>query len=89
MNRRVRVIPDIQKDITGTLHSVGAAKIDELPVDSYKDVIALQPGVTSDMHVRGGRESEVLYLIDGLPVQESMQGGSGSEIPQASVCRLA
>ena len=80
--------PLIQKDVTGTLHSVGASKIDELPVDSYKDVIALQPGVTSDMHIRGGRDTEVLYLIDGLPVQESMQGGSGSEIPQASVAEM-
>lgn len=80
--------PLIQKDVTGTLHSVGARQINELPVDSYKDVIALQPGVTSDMHVRGGRETEILYLIDGIPVQENMQGGAGSEIPQASVAEM-
>jgi len=80
--------PMIQKDITGTMHSVGAAKIDELPVDSYREVISLQPGVTADLHIRGGRTTEVMYLIDGLPIQESMQGGAGSEIPQASIAEM-
>jgi len=80
--------PLIQKDITGSTHSVGSRKIDELPVDSYKEVVALQPGVTSDLHIRGGRTTEVLYLVDGLPIQESMEGGAGSEIPQASVSEM-
>lgn len=80
--------PLIPKDITGTTHSVGSSKINELPVDSYKEVVALQPGVTSDMHIRGGRVTEVLYLVDGLPIQQSMEGGAGSEIPQASVAEM-
>lgn len=80
--------PMIPKDITGTTHSVGSSKINELPVDSYKDVVALQPGVTSDLHIRGGRATEVLYLVDGLPIQEAMEGGAGSEIPQASVAEM-
>ncbi len=80
--------PLIQKDITGTMHSIGAGKIDELPVDSYRDIIALQPGVTHDMHIRGGRTTEILYLVDGLPVQEFMEGGAGSEIPHASVAEM-
>lgn len=80
--------PLIPKDITGTTHSVGSSRINELPVDSYKEVVALQPGVTSDMHIRGGRVTEVLYLVDGLPIQEFMEGGAGSEIPRASVAEM-
>ncbi|MDZ7317918.1 MAG: TonB-dependent receptor [candidate division KSB1 bacterium] len=80
--------PLISKDITGTTHSVGSSKMNELPVDSYKDIVALQPGVTSDLHIRGGRVTEVLYLVDGLPIQQSMEGGAGSEIPQASVAEM-
>ncbi len=80
--------PLIQKDVTGTTHAIGSSKIDELPVNSYRDVVALQPGVTHDMHIRGGRITETLYLIDGLPVQEFMEGGAGSEIPQASVAEM-
>jgi len=80
--------PLIQKDVTGTMHSVGSQKMIELPVDSYREVVALQPGVTHDMHIRGGRINEVLYLVDGMPIQEAMVGGFGSEIPQASVAEM-
>ena len=80
--------PLIQKDITGSTHAVGSVKMDELPVDSYRDVVALQPGVTHDLHIRGGRITEILYLVDGLPVQQVMEGGAGSEIPQASVSEM-
>ncbi|OQX86947.1 hypothetical protein B6D60_05075 [candidate division KSB1 bacterium 4484_87] len=80
--------PLIQKDITGTMHSVSARSISELPVDSYLDVISLQPGVTSDLHIRGGRTTEVLYLVDGLPIQESMQGENASQLPQQSIAEM-
>lgn len=80
--------PMIQKDVTGTLHSVADGKIDELPVNSYQEIVALQPGVTHDMHIRGGRVTEVLYLVDGLPIQEFMEGGAGSEIPQSSIAEM-
>lgn len=80
--------PLIQKDITGTTHTIASTRIAELPVDSYRDVVALQPGVTHDLHIRGGRTTEVLYLVDGLPVQEFMEGGAGAEIPQASVAEM-
>ncbi len=80
--------PLIPKDITGTTHSIGSSKINDLPVNSYKEVIALQPGVTSDLHIRGGRATEVLYLVDGLPIQQSMEGGAGSEIPHASLAEM-
>ncbi|NOZ60865.1 MAG: TonB-dependent receptor [Calditrichaeota bacterium] len=80
--------PLIQKDITGTMHAVSAKKITELPVDSYLDVISLQPGVTSDLHIRGGRTTEVLYLVDGLPIQENIQGGAASQLPQQSIAEM-
>lgn len=80
--------PLIQKDITGTTHAIASSRMAELPVDSYRDVVALQPGVTHDLHIRGGRSTEILYLVDGLPIQEYMEGGAGSEIPQASVAEM-
>ncbi len=80
--------PLIQKDITGTMHAVSAQKIIDLPVDSYLDVISLQPGVTSDLHIRGGRTTEVLYLVDGLPIQENIRGGAASQLPQQSIAEM-
>ncbi len=80
--------PLIQRDVTGSTHLVAGSKLDELPVDSFRDLLTLQPGVTADGHIRGGRETEVLYLVDGLPIQDAMMGGQSSDLPNASVVEL-
>lgn len=80
--------PLIQRDVTASTHMVAGAKLDDLPVDSFRDLVALQPGVTADGHIRGGRDTEVLYLVDGLPIQDAMTGGQSSDLPNASVVEL-
>jgi len=80
--------PLIQRDVTGSTHLVAGSKLDDLPVDSFRDLLTLQPGVTADGHIRGGRETEVLYLVDGLPIQDAMMGGQSSDLPNASVVEL-
>jgi len=80
--------PLIQKDVTATTRTVLGKEIsDDLPINSFKDVIKLQPGVVEG-HIRGGRETEVLYLIDGLPVEQAISGGLGSNLPNTSVVDL-
>ncbi len=81
--------PLLQPDITATMHQIAGARIDQLPIDSFQDVVALQPGVTADGHIRGGRETEVLYLVDGLPIRESMSGGLGSQLPNGSIVEMS
>ncbi len=80
--------PLLQRDVTATSHSVAGAKIDELPVDSFRDILMLQPGITADGHIRGGRDTEVLYLVDGLPIQQAMTGGTGSDLPNGSIIEM-
>ncbi|MGQ9853366.1 MAG: TonB-dependent receptor, partial [Candidatus Oleimicrobiaceae bacterium] len=80
--------PLIQRDVTASTHMVAGSKLDDLPVDSFRDLVTLQPGVTADGHIRGGRETEVLYLVDGLPIQDAMTGGQSSDLPNASVVEL-
>lgn len=80
--------PLIQKDVTATTRTVLGKEIsDNLPINSFRDVIKLQPGVVEG-HIRGGRETEVLYLVDGLPVQQAISGGLGSNLPNTSVVDL-
>ncbi|MEK9136430.1 MAG: TonB-dependent receptor, partial [Bacteroidota bacterium] len=67
--------PLIQKDVTGTTFIVSGDEINLLPVDNVTDVIRLKPGVTIEGNVRGGKTTEVLYLVDGLPVQDVLVGG--------------
>ncbi len=75
----------LKQDITGTSHVVNAAQIKLLPIDNMIDIIATQPGVTRDLHIRGGRQSEILYLVDGLPFTEATGGEVGGMIPKSSI----
>ena len=77
--------PPIQKDVTGTVYSVNEKSIAALPVSSLQELIGLQPGVTLENNIRGGKTTEVVYLVDGLPVQNLIDGGLGSELPQSSI----
>jgi outer membrane receptor for ferrienterochelin and colicin len=77
--------PLIQRDQPSTAFSFGDVKLDRLPITTFQDVIALQPGVTMEGNVRGGKANEVLYLIDGVPVQDYIEGGLGAELPRSSI----
>lgn len=81
--------PPIQKDVTGSVYTEGSSTFTALPVSSVGDIIGLQPGTTLDNNIRGGKNTEVVYLVDGLPVQNLIEGGSGSELPQSSIAELS
>ena len=71
--------PMVQKDITSSQAYVSAEDIKKLPVESVSDVLQLQAGVTvgadGATHIRGGRSNEILYMIDGIPVNDPFVGG--------------
>ena len=55
--------------VTETRHFVEREKVHSLPVNSLKDIIAMQAGVIDQgggLHFRGGRENEVLTIVDGV-----------------------
>lgn len=71
--------PTVQTDVTATTAIVGAAEIAALPVENFGDVVAQQAGVVNG-HFRGGRQGEVGYWVDGLPVSDVFNGGLGVSI---------
>lgn len=77
--------PLIQKDLAATAYSIGEIKLDKLPVSSFKEVLGLQPGTTIEGNVRGGKTNEVVFLVDGLPVQDVIGGGVGTNLPKSSI----
>ncbi|HEX9657773.1 MAG TPA: carboxypeptidase-like regulatory domain-containing protein, partial [Bacteroidota bacterium] len=77
--------PLIQKDVTGTTFIVGSEEIEVLPIDAVTDALRLKPGVTLEGNVRGGKSTEVLYLVDGLPIQDVLEGGLAGTLPNSSV----
>jgi len=68
----------IKKDQTSSIRNVSSEQINILPVESMGAVINLQAGVVNG-HFRGGRSTEVAYLIDGVEVTEAF-GGEGRTV---------
>ena len=64
---------EVKKDQTSSVRNVSADKIEKLPVESLSAVINMQAGVVAG-HFRGGRSTEVSYLIDGVQVDEGFSG---------------
>ncbi len=77
--------PLIQKDLPATAYSIGEIMLSKLPVSAFQEVLGLQPGTTLEGNVRGGKTNEVVYLIDGLPVQDVIGGGLGMNLPKSSI----
>ncbi len=78
----------IQGDLTSSTYFVSGRDINNrLPVDSYLDAVALLPGVVGN-HVRGGRETDVLYMLDGLPLQGSLSRALASTLPNSSIVEM-
>jgi len=75
---------NIKKDQTSAIKNVSSDQIEILPVENVSDVINMQAGVVQG-HFRGGRSTEVTYLIDGIKVDEgfSSEGQAVSLEPDA------
>lgn len=81
--------PLIEKDETSTMFSFGGSQVDKLPVQNVQDLLTLFPSVTPEGNVRGGKSTEVVYLVDGLPLQDLIEGGLGSSLPKSSITEFS
>ncbi|MBP7460355.1 MAG: TonB-dependent receptor [Candidatus Delongbacteria bacterium] len=82
----------IQKDLTSSSLSVSAQEIQGMPVESFTDILQLQAGVTVDsrgeFHIRGGRSTEIAYLVDGVSVTDPYSGRMAVNINQDAIEEL-
>lgn len=65
----------VRKDLTSTEETISGDDISMLPLEDVSAVVNLQAGVV-DGHFRGGRNNEVKYLVDGVPVNDVYSGQS-------------
>jgi outer membrane receptor for ferrienterochelin and colicin len=77
--------PLIQKDLAATAFSIGGEKVEKLPIATFNEVLSLQPGTTLEGNVRGGSANGTVFLIDGIPVQDVIGGGLGTDLPKSSI----
>lgn len=61
------------KDQTGTIKNISSEDIEALVIENIDDVINLQAGIVAG-HFRGGRSTEVTYLVDGIPIKDTFGG---------------
>lgn len=70
----------IRQDETSTTTVLTGEDIEALPVQSFQETLTLAAGVVDDggtLHFRGGRSSEVAYVVDGVLVRDPLDGSVG------------
>ena len=82
----------IQFDVTQSEARITADELDVMPVTEVKDVLRLQGGITQDagggLHMRGGRSSEISYMVDGIPMTDAYDGGISVQIENDNLQEL-
>jgi outer membrane receptor protein involved in Fe transport len=81
--------PIIQKDVTASARTLSAQKLDAMPVKEFEEVLQTTAGVVEEgreLHFRGGRGGEALYMVDGMIVKDPILGGSaGLSVSNSSI----
>ena len=84
--------PLIQKDITSSQAIVSSEEMQQLPVESFQQVLTLQAGVVQSagggIHIRGGRSSEIGYMIDGISVTDPFNASMSVTVENNAIQEL-
>ncbi|MEE1566385.1 MAG: TonB-dependent receptor [Arenicellales bacterium] len=73
--------PLFDVDETASITKLSSDDLEDMIVHSVEDILAEQVGVTkvnNEIHIRGGRVDESLYIIDGLSIKDPLSGYSGN-----------
>jgi len=74
----------INKNLTSTTAIVTNKTISKLPVNEVSEILNLQAGFV-DGHLRGGRTSEVAYMVDGMPMTDGFDGSTIIDINKDAI----
>ena len=85
--------PLIKRDVTQSTRIIEAEEIAAMPRDTVNGILQIQAGVsqlnsTGTLHIRGGRSTEVKYLIDGIPVNDPIGRSLGVNISTNSLQQM-
>ena len=74
-----RALVDV--NVGTTIRSIDAKDIENLPVQNLIDVLEQQSGVSAEngqIHIRGGRTDETLFIVDGVTNRNLLTGESSA-----------
>jgi len=85
---------------TNTVKVIDSEQIARLPVKGVTNIIGIQSGVViqegnggvdgnADINVRGGRSSEVLYIVDGVPQTNVFNGQNRSQVSDNAIDQVS
>ncbi len=89
-----------EEKATNTVKVFDSEQISRLPVRGVTNIAALQSGVVSQegsggvsgnatLNVRGGRGSEILYIVDGVPQTNLYNRGSASQVSDNAIEQIS
>jgi outer membrane receptor protein involved in Fe transport len=81
----------VKKDVTSSETRVTSETLDRLPVTELGQVLDVQAGITTRngaIHIRGGRSSEVIFMVDGVPVTDSYNGSVAIQLENDGIEEL-
>jgi outer membrane receptor protein involved in Fe transport len=89
-----------EEKATNTVKVIDSDQISKLPVKGVSNIAALQSGVVvsegsggadgnAAINVRGGRSSEVLYIIDGVPQNNVLNNQSRAQVSDIAIEQIS
>ncbi len=78
----------ILENVPSTIHVIGRAEIETMPVTGVLDIVKRQPGIMAqggEIHVRGGRSGEVAFLLDGVSMRSPVTNAFVSSVPLSAL----
>lgn len=79
----------VLRDLTSSESRVSREDLDRMPVQEVGDVVQLQSGVTvgagGTIHIRGGRATEVAYIVDGVRVSDDYDRSAGLRVENQAI----
>ncbi len=79
--------PIVEKDRTTTTAYISSEQLEALPLVSIGEAINQTAGVNNG-HFRGGRQNEVSYLVNGVPINNAFNNGASFDVEQNMVSSL-
>jgi outer membrane receptor protein involved in Fe transport len=74
--------------VTASRVTTSADNLARMPVDEMQEILSLAAGAVEEdgvLHIRGGRNQEVAYLIDGAVVMDPLTGAFDGDVPEMAL----
>lgn len=88
--------PIVERDVTSSSRLISGSDIEKMPVTTFTDVVANQAGAvetggsySGGLHIRGGRDNEVVYVVDGVIANDPVYMQRGVNIETNAIAEMS